>query len=74
MPRYFFNIRNHVNTQDFDGVELLDLASAAREARKDIAEIIKAGSDATENRWPEWAIEICDADQNVLLVVPFSSN
>jgi hypothetical protein len=74
MPRYFFNIRNHVHTEDFTGMELGDLRTARREALKDIVDIMQARSDAVGNRWPQWSIEICGEDRKVLLVVPFSSN
>jgi hypothetical protein len=74
MPRYFFNIRNHIHTEDFTGTELGDLRTARREALKDIADIMLARSDAVGNHWPQWSIEICGKDRKVLLVVPFSSN
>lgn len=74
MPRYFFNIKNHVPSQDFVGTQLLNLAAARKEALKDIADIMRSKSGAIGIHWPEWSIEICDEDQQVLLVVPFSSN
>ena len=74
MPRYFFNIKNHVPSQDFVGTHLRNLAAARREALKDIADIMQSRSDAVGIHWPEWSIEICDEGQRVLLVVPFSSN
>ena len=74
MPRYYFNVRNHVTTQDFDGADLADLATAKREALKDIADILKAGSAAVGNHWHDLSIEICDIDRKIVLVVPFSSN
>jgi hypothetical protein len=74
VPRYYFNVRNHVTTQDLDGADLADLASAKREALKDITDILKAGFDAVGNSWQDWSIEICDSDQKIVLVVPFSSN
>ena len=74
MPRYFFNVRNHVNTRDDVGVDLIDLKAAKGEALQDIADIMEAKSEAVGDKWPLWSIEICDRDRNVLLVVPFSSN
>ena len=74
MPRYYFNIRNHVYTEDSTGAILPDLEAARKEALKDITDIMQARSDAVGNQWPQWSIEICDARLKVLLVVPFSSN
>lgn len=74
MPRYYFNVRNHVYTEDFDGINLADLKTAKREALKDIADILKSRADAVGHHWQNWSIEICDHDRNLVLVVPFSSN
>lgn len=74
MPRYFFNVRNHIYTQDLDGADLADLATAKREALKDILDILKARSNVVGVAWQSWSIEICDHDRKVLLVVPFSNN
>ncbi len=74
MPRFFFNIKNHVNTQDLEGAILADLAMAKREALKDISDILKSRSEAVGDYWHKWSIEICDHDRKVVLVVPFSNN
>jgi hypothetical protein len=74
VPRYFFNVRNHVNTQDVEGADLADLATAKCEALKDISDILKARSDVVGNYWQKWSIEICDHNRKVVLVVPFSDN
>ena len=74
MPRYFFNVLNHIKTRDFDGVVLSDLKSARREAEKDIAEIKESNFSSLKGDWAKWSIEICDNDGAVLLVVPFSRN
>lgn len=74
VPRYFFHVRNHIDAEDFTGAELRDLEAARSEAQKYIADIIKSRSDAAGNNWPSWSIEICNEDQNVLLVVPLSRN
>lgn len=74
VPRYYFNVRNHVHTEDFDGIDLADLATAKREALKDIADILKARADVVGHHWQNWSIEICDGDREVVLVVPFSTN
>ena len=74
MPRYYFNVRNHVHTEDHDGVDLPDLATAKREALKDVADIVKTSSGVIANRWSGWSIEVCDGARKVLLVVPFRSN
>jgi hypothetical protein len=73
MPRYFFNVRNHVDADDFDGRELPSLASAVEEAHKDIADIKRARFETLSN-WPQWSIEICDEAHVLLRVVPFSPN
>jgi hypothetical protein len=73
MPRYFFNVRNHVDTVDFDGRELPDLATATDEAQKDIADIMRARFE-TLGSWTLWSIEICDDRRMLLKVVPFSKN
>ena len=44
-PRYYFHIRNHIDTVDFIGAELKNLDAAYKEALKDIADIISAKSD-----------------------------
>ena len=73
MPRYFFNVRNHVDTEDFDGRELPDLAAATSEAHKDIADIMRARFETLGN-WARWSIEIRDDRRSLLKVVPFSEN
>jgi hypothetical protein len=74
VPRYFFNVRNHVHTQDFEGADLADLATAKREALRDIFDILKARSNVVGDSWQSWSIEICDLNRKVILVVPFSNN
>jgi hypothetical protein len=74
VPRYFFNVRNHVNTQDLEGADLADLASAKREALKDISDILRSRSEVVGDYWYKWSIEVCDRDRKVVLVVPFSNN
>ena len=73
MPRYFFNVRNHIVAEDFDGRELADLKTATREAQMDIADIIRVRFETLGN-WSRWSIEICDEDRVLLKVVPFSTN
>jgi hypothetical protein len=74
MPQYFFNIRNHVNTNDYEGLDLINLEAARVEARKDIVDIMNSRSTALGNDWPQWSIEICNRRRKVLMVVPFSNN
>ena len=76
MPRYFFNIRNHLNENivDEEGVELPDLETAKTEAHLDVIDLMDSRSSALDNRWPEWSIDVCDGDGNLLAVIPFSSN
>lgn len=74
MPQYFFNIRNHINTEDYEGADLINLDAARIEAQKDILDIMKSRSTALGTRWPQWSIEICDRQRKVLMVVPFSQN
>jgi hypothetical protein len=74
MPQYFFNIRNHLNTNDDVGLDLVDLEAARAEAQKDIVDILRSRSTALGNHWQQWTIEICDRRRKVLLVVPFSSD
>ena len=74
MTLYFFNIKNHISTQDEVGTELANLDSARVEALKDIVDIKCSRSTALGNHWPEWSIEVCDDEGDVLLVVPFSPN
>ena len=73
MPRYFFNVRNHIDAEDFEGRELADLKTATQEAQMDIADIIRARFETLGN-WSRWSIEICDEDRVLLKVVPFSTN
>jgi hypothetical protein len=73
MPRYFFNVRNHVDANDFDGRELPSLESAVAEAHADIADIKRARFE-TIGSWTRWSIEICDDQRLLLKVVPFSAN
>jgi hypothetical protein len=71
---YFFNVKNHVNMHDEVGTELANLEAARTEALKDIVDIKNSQSEALDSHWPEWSIEICDDEGDVLLVVPFSRN
>ena len=71
MPRFFFNVRNHIDTEDFEGRDLPDLAAATQEAHKDIADIIRARFE-TIGSWSHWSIEICNEDGLQLRIVPFS--
>lgn len=73
MPRYFFNVRNHVDAIDFDGRELPSLEIAIQEAHKDIVDI-KSARFETLGNWPRWSIEICNDKNRLLKIVPFSSN
>jgi hypothetical protein len=73
MPMYFFNVRNHIDTNDFDGRDLPSLEIAVQEARKDIVDIKRARFE-TLGGWPRWSIEICDEKRAVLQIVPFSPN
>lgn len=76
MPKYFFNIRNHLNGNivDEEGVELPDLEVAKIEAHHDVIDLMNSRSTALGSHWTQWSIDICDSDGNVLAVVPFSSN
>ena len=73
MPRYFFNVRNHVDAVDFVGRELSGLDAAVAEANADIVDIKRARFE-TLGSWTRWSIEICDDKQLLLKVVPFSAN
>ena len=73
MPRYFFNVRNHIDTNDLEGRELPSLDIATTEALKDIVDIKRARFETIDG-WPSWSIEICDDKRILLKVVPFSSN
>ena len=73
MPKYFFNVRNHVDAEDHEGRELPDLAAATCEAKLDIADIMRARFETIGN-WSFWSIEICDEKGLLLKTVPFSSN
>jgi uncharacterized protein DUF6894 len=74
MPRYFFNVMNHVKTRDFDGIILPNLEAAKGEAEKDIVDIKESHFNLLSDAWSKWSIEICDHEGVLLLVVPFSSN
>jgi uncharacterized protein DUF6894 len=74
VTHYFFNVKNHVNMHDEVGAELANLEAARTEALKDIVDIKNSQSEALDSHWPEWSIEICDDEGDVLLVVPFSRN
>jgi hypothetical protein len=74
MPQYFFNVRNHINTEDYEGTNLIDLDAARMEAQKDVIDIKKCRSPAVGTAWSQWSIEICDRQRKVLMVVPFSQN
>jgi hypothetical protein len=73
MPRFFFNVRNHVDTADMDGRELPSLEIAIEEAHLDIIDIKRARFE-TIGDWAPWSIEICDDKERLLKVVPFSAN
>ena len=74
MPRYFFHVKNHINTQDFEGVVLPSLEAAKEEAEKDIVDIKQSHFNVLSGDWVKWSIEICDHQGALLLVVPFSSS
>jgi hypothetical protein len=74
MPRYFFNVMNHIKTQDFDGMELPNLEAAKGEAEKDIVDIKESQFHLLNRDWSAWSIEICDRQGVLLLTVPFLSN
>jgi hypothetical protein len=57
---YFFNVINHINTQDEVGTELANLESARAEALKDTIDIKCSRSAALGNHWQEWSIEVCN--------------
>ena len=72
MPTFFFNISTRTTIiRDEEGTELADLDAAKREAIKDargmMSTAIREGTDISHRQ-----IEICDADGNMLLKVPFS--
>jgi hypothetical protein len=71
MPHYYFNVRNHVDSDDFDGRELPNLEIAIEEAHKDIVDIKRARFEMIGD-WQRWSIEICDHEHLLLKVVPFS--
>lgn len=68
--RHLFNVRNHVDAEDFGGRELPDLAAATDEAQKDILDM-RARFETISN-WSYWSIEICD-DKCLVKVMPFSA-
>lgn len=75
MPVYFFNVRNHVvGAEDKLGQDLVSLEAAVAEAHKDIVDIKRARFEMLGVEWTRWSIEICDKQQRVLKVVPFTSN
>jgi hypothetical protein len=70
MPHYFFHVRNEgLSSQDDEGGDFDDFASAEHEAemsvRDLIIEAVKCGDSVTG-----WKIEIADADGKVLGLVP----
>lgn len=74
MPRYFFNVRNHTDSEDLVGLDLPNLKAAILEANKDIVDIKRARFDTVGENWPRWSIEICDKNHLLLSVVPFTTN
>jgi len=75
MARYFFHVVNSSRAQDREGVELPDLESARREAFKDVEDIKRQNFETLDtSTWATWSIEICDDQDTVLLVVPFTEN
>jgi len=73
MPRYFFNVRNHVDANDLVGRDLPSLDDAVAEAYADIADIKRARFETLAG-WARWSIEICDDKKLLLRVVPFTAN
>ncbi|MBY2910117.1 DUF6894 family protein [Rhizobium leguminosarum] len=72
MPRFFFHILTRTNIiRDEEGTDLTDLGAARSEAIKDargmMSTAIREGKDISHRQ-----IEICNADGNMLLKVPFS--
>jgi hypothetical protein len=71
MPRYFFNQRRRIGLiPDPEGSDLPDLGAASAEAiesaRELMSEAILEGLDISAR-----SFEVTDADQRMLLVVPF---
>jgi hypothetical protein len=61
--------------KDPEGVDLPDLESARREAYKDMDDLKRQNFETLDtSTWATWSIEICDDQNNVLLVIPFSVN
>lgn len=75
MPRYFFHVVNSGRAEDPEGVDLPDLEAARREAYKDVQDLKRQNFETLDtSTWATWSIEICDEQQAVLLVIPFSEN
>lgn len=73
MTRFYFNVRTSRDfVEDLEGSELLDLATARREAIEDaraaMSIAILKGFDISGGS----TIEICDADGTILQRVPFT--
>ena len=70
MPMYFFHlIRDDARIEDDEGIELPDVAAAAREAHRSTAAIVR--ESVKQNERFKGHMEVTDEAGNVLLSVPF---
>ena len=70
MPRYFFHVRDGIDSPDLEGTELADLGSARAEALVYAGEIIRnAGMRAELGE--EWRITVTDEAGLMLFVMTF---
>jgi hypothetical protein len=69
MPRYFFNVVDGRAYADSEGMELLNIKAAEREAIRTAGEIIRDDHFRGEN----WALEVLDEYRNVVLTLRFDA-
>ncbi len=71
MPRFYFDLHNHIVALDNEGLELTNLEDAEAEARCGAAEVISEQIKIGEPVELSHRIEIKDANHKVVFVLRF---
>jgi|tagenome__1003787_1003787.scaffolds.fasta_scaffold20986923_1 hypothetical protein len=73
MPRFYFRLTDgQRSTEDHDGVELVDQDAARREATQMMRELLQEAEE-TGHDWQGWEVQVIDADQRLVNIIPFDS-
>jgi hypothetical protein len=76
MPRYYFHLQDGHTLLDSDGLELIDLAAAQKEAVRASADVLKGGPGATlweGTPWRLWVTDKPDGGGQTFFTLRFSA-